>query len=139
MGKTFDTQIDDGRVTFTFTNTDGELIASFKMNPTDVNLVQRCEEVGNFFTEASAEMSKVHTGADVIALNKRIEEKFDYMLGYEAHKTLFSNLTATTILPSGEIFAIVVLDRIRAGIEPEIQARKDKMKSAMEKYTGNYE
>ena len=139
MGKTFDTQIDDGRVTFTFTNTDGELIATFKMNPTDVNLIQRCEEVGNFFTEASERMSKVHTGADVIALNKEIEEKFDYMLGYEAHQTLFGNLTATTILPSGDIFAIVVLDRIRAGIEPEIQTRKDRMQSAMEKYTGNYE
>ena len=138
MGKTFDTQIDDGRVTFTFTNTDGELIASFKMNPTDVNLIKRCEEVGNFFTEASERMAQVHTGADVIALNQEIEEKFDYMLGYEAHRTLFNNLTATTILLGGEIFAIVVLDRIREGLEPEIEPRKDKMQTAMEQYTGTY-
>lgn len=139
MGKTFNTEFDDGRVTFTFTNKEGEIVAYFRMNPTDVNLIQRCEEVGNFFTEASDKMKDLHTAADVIELNKGIEDKFDFMLGYEAHSTLFNNLTATTILPNGEIFAVMVLERIREGIEPEIANRRKKMEHVMDKYTGQYE
>ena len=45
MSKTINTKIDDGILTFTFTNNQNEIFASFRLNPTDVNIAARAEEV----------------------------------------------------------------------------------------------
>ena len=34
---------------FTFTDDDGEVLASFRMNPADVKRAQRCKEVAEYF------------------------------------------------------------------------------------------
>ena len=115
------------------------MFASFRMNPSDINIVRRCEEIGEFFTEAAERMDRVHTADDVISLNAEIEEKFDYLLGYEASKTLFKEITATTILPGGELFAALVMDKIQEAIRPELDARRKKALDAMSKYTEKYE
>lgn len=46
MAKVINTKIDDGILTFTFTNNDGEIFSSFKLNPTDINVAARAEETG---------------------------------------------------------------------------------------------
>ena len=34
---------------FTFTDSDGEVLASFRMNPGDIKLAHRCQEVSSYF------------------------------------------------------------------------------------------
>ena len=43
MAKTINTNIDDGILNFTFTNNEGEVFSSFKLNPTDINVAARAE------------------------------------------------------------------------------------------------
>jgi len=45
MAKTINTNIDDGFLLFTFTNKQGEVFSSFKLNPTDINVAARAEEL----------------------------------------------------------------------------------------------
>ena len=52
MAKTINTNIDDGFLLFTFTNKQGEVFSSFKLNPTDINIAARAEELGTFFEQA---------------------------------------------------------------------------------------
>ena len=51
MAKTINTNIDDGFLLFTFTNKQGEVFSSFKLNPTDINIAARAEELETFFEQ----------------------------------------------------------------------------------------
>ena len=128
-------KIDDGLLRLTFTNMEDEVFAKCRLNPTDINIVKRCEE-------ASANMKKLaeqnNTLDGAIEFNAKIEEQICNVLGYNAKADLFSVLTATSILPNGAIFAEVVLNRIIEVIKPELEKRANKMKASVNKYTKKY-
>ena len=44
-----------GVIRFEFEDEDGEVFSSFRMNPTDVNLVKRAEEVSEYFNSLKNE------------------------------------------------------------------------------------
>lgn len=139
MSKVIDTKIDDGILTFTFTNQNDEVFASFRLNPTDVNVAARAEEVSEFFEHLEESFKKVATNREAAELNALIEDKLNYLLGYEASKDLFKEpITATTFFASGQMFAVIVLDKIVDAIKPEIEKRRKKMQAAVNKYTEKY-
>ncbi len=138
MGKIINTNVDDGLLTFTFTGSDGEVFSSFRMNPADIKLAHRCEEVVKFFDERRNHVEGEVTVADAAKYNDELEEQLNYLLGYNASATLFkAPITATTIFPSGDIFALVVLDTIVKHVRPELAKRKKKLIAGIEKYAGN--
>lgn len=140
MGKTINTQLDDGLFTFTFSNSKGEVFSSFLMNPTDINIAVRCEEAADYFAAREKEASGVMGAAQMAKLNAELEEKLVYVLGYDARPTLFkAPMTATTILPTGDLFAVVILETIKKAVEPEIRKRGERMQKAAAKYTDKYE
>lgn len=139
MSKVINTKIDDGILTFTFTNNQGEVFASFKLNPTDVNIAARAEEVSEFFEHLNESASKVETFKDVAKLNELIQDKINYLLGYEASKDLFKEpITATTVFEDGRMFVHIVMDKIADAIAPEVEKRRKKMQAAVDKYTEKY-
>lgn len=60
MSKTINTKIDDGILTFTFTNNQNEIFASFRLNPTDVNIAARAEEVSAFLRRRKKRLKTLH-------------------------------------------------------------------------------
>ena len=126
-----------GVIRFTFTVEDGDVFSSFRMNPTDVNLIKRAEEVSEYFANKKVE-GGFATAAELQAYNKEIEDKINYLLGYDAGSEIFGQITATTISPDGDIFAFVVLDYIIEKLQPEIQKRKQAMQNAADRYTRKY-
>ena len=139
MGKVYDTKIDDGIATFTFTNNSGEVFSEFKVNPADVGIAARVEETMEFWDALEDKFNASNSPSDIKKLNDQIEDKFRYILGEKACESLFSGLiTATTILPSGEIFAFIVLDKLISFITPELERRNAKTQKAVEKYTAKY-
>lgn len=99
MAKTINTNIDDGFLLFTFTNKQGEVFSSFKLNPTDINVAARAEELETFFEQAQESVKNVSSSKEMAEINKQIEDRINYMLGYEASKDLFKEpITATTVL-----------------------------------------
>lgn len=139
MAKTINTNIDDGILNFTFTNNEDKVFSSFKLNPTDINVVARAEEVIEYFRQFEDSIQKATSGKEMAELNKQIEDKINYLLGYEASKDLFKEpITATTVFGNGQVFAHIVLDKIVEAITPEIEKRKKKMQAVANKYTEKY-
>lgn len=139
MAKSINTDLGSSLLKFTFSDADGDVIAHFRMNPADVRLASRCEEVAAFFEEKKNTAPENATLADVVAYNDMLEEKVCYLLGYDAKPTLFGILSATTILADGDLFAFKVLDKIVDAVEPEIRKRKAKSQAAIGKYTAKYQ
>lgn len=129
--------LDGGLIPFTFSDNSGRLLASFEMNPADVNVAARCEEVGAFFTERAKSMGDSLT--DVRKYDAELAEKLNYVLGYGPDYKLFKPpMSATTVLPSGDLFAVVIFERIAEVVRPEVQKRKQAMQKAAEKYIAKY-
>lgn len=127
-----------GTIKFTFTDEDGEVFSSFRMNPTDVNLLKRAEEVAAGIDELKGRFSNDPTSEDILALNCEIEKQINYLLGYDASRDIFGEVTATTVSQDGDIFAFVVLDTITEKLKPELEKRKLKMQKSIERYTAKY-
>lgn len=130
--------IDSGLIPFEFHDRSGRLLASFEMNPADINVATRCEEVVKFFEEQSDIVGQ--TVHDVQKYDQELTTKLNYLLGHEPDYQIFKPpMSATTVLPSGDLFAAIVLDRIVEAVTPEIKKRAEKMKTAAEKYTAKYD
>lgn len=132
-------QFNTGVVKFTFTDEDGEVFSSFKMNPTDVNLLKRAEEIADYFDNRKTNVPENASVEDLQKFNQEIEDKINYLLGYDASKDIFGEITATTISPDGDIFAFVVLDFIAEKLKPEMDKRRKSMEAAVNKYTAKYD
>lgn len=74
-----------GRMNFTFTDEDGEVFSSFRLNPADINVANRCMEVSEQFRQR--EDRKITTVAEAAAYNAELEEKINYILGYDANQS----------------------------------------------------
>lgn len=139
MGKTISKVIDSGILTFEFRDSNDEIFSSFQINPTDVTLIGRSEEVSKKLHEMEKEYPEAGSLDDIVRYNKMIEEQLNYLLGYKASEGLFvPPITATTLLPSGKIFAFLVLDTILDILRPEIERRQKKAESEMNKYLKKY-
>ena len=139
MAKVINTKIDDGILIFTFTNNQDEVFSSFKLNPTDINVAARAEELAEYFEQLKDAIKAVKSGKELAEINAQMEDKLNYLLGYEASRDLFKEpITATTVFGNGQVFAYIVLDKITEAIAPEIEKRKKKMQAAVNKYTEKY-
>lgn len=120
---------------FTFSEGD-EVISSFRINPGDIKLVHRFQVASEFFN--NIEMPENATFEDIVQLNDNVERKICEVLGYDAKESLFGRISATTVLPDGNLFVSLVLDKIAEHAVPEIQKRNRAMVGAMEKHTAKY-
>ena len=124
---------------FTFSDAEGDVIASFRMNPADVKLANRCKEVSAFFENLRDNAPDDASLEDVVKFNDDLEEKICYLLGYDAKESLFGVVSATTICEDGELFVVKVMNKIVEAVGPEMQKRKAHMASAVAKHTAKYE
>lgn len=118
---------------------DGEVIASFRMNPADIKLAQRLQDAGDYFEELGDNMPENATIEDAIKFNDAIEQKICDVLGYDARASLFGLVSATSIMADGNMFVMHVLDVIKEHAFPEIQKRNQAMAAAVAKHTAKYE
>ena len=125
-----------GIIKHTFTDEDGDVFATCRINPTDIKLLQRAEEVSEFFEKTKIEENISQD--ELIQYNDMLEEKISYLLGYDARQELFGLIPATSINQDGEMWAIVVMDAISTHIGPELEKRKKNMTAAINKYTEKY-
>lgn len=125
---------------FQFSDDDGDIVSSFRMNPADIKVAIRSEEVSKYLEERKSALSGNMSAADMAKFNDELEEKICYVLGYDARSELFkAPLTATTILPNGDLFAVAVMDKIVEALKPEIEKRRSNMEKAAAKYTDCYD
>ena len=124
---------------FTFSDEDGEVVASFRMNPADIKLAQRCQEVSAFFEDMRDKTPDNATFEDVVKFNDELENKICYLLGYDAKTSLFGLLSATSVMGDGNMFVVHVMDQIIKSVGPEIKKRQQAMAKAISKHTAKYQ
>ena len=133
-----DTKLGSALVKFTFSDDDGDILASFRVNPTDPKIVQRLNEVKDYFADQEKNTPEFATIDDVIELNDEIEEKICYILGYDARESLFGQISATTVMSNGTMFVTVIVDKIASCIPEEMNRRQKSMSNAVKKHTAKY-
>jgi hypothetical protein len=131
-----DTRVATGIQTYTFTDEDDHVFASFRLNPTDINLAKRALEVGEYFERLKDIEPK--TVEELAAMNDAMEQKISYVLGYEA-SDIFGEVTATTVFQDGTVFAILVVDTIIEAVQPALQNRAKTIQEKSAKYLEKYE
>lgn len=127
-----------GIMKFAFLDEDGETVASFRINPMDAKLANRLEEVSRFFAEQAENAPTAASMEDVVRYTDTLEEKIVYVIG-KTGKDVFSVLSGTTVMPTGNLFAVDILQQIYDAVAPVIQERKQKMHAAMLKHTAKYQ
>lgn len=122
---------------FTFTDQEGEVVASCTLHSADIGTYQRCMTVMEWFQSNPAEGAE--TLEQYAAFNETVEAKVCYILGYDARSELFGRIAATAILPDGRPFVCVVLDAISGELNRAEQERRDKRMEAVKRHTAKYQ
>lgn len=139
MAKVNDISYNSGFQTFNFRDEDGELLTSFKINPSDIGLMARCEEVAEFFEKEKTFLENAKTPQQMLEANNAIERKIDYLLGTENDTVFKKPLTATTVMPDGMLFAELLLNTVLDVVKPEVEKRAKAKKERLDAYLSKYE
>ena len=132
------TKIGSSLLKFTFSDDEGDILASFRVNPLDMKLAQRLEDSTAFFDNITQKNAEATTLSEIVALNNEIEDKVCYILGYNAKESLFGQFSATSVMEDGSLFVSVVMDKLFESIGPEIDRRQQAAFKAVSKHTDKY-
>ncbi len=127
----------DDREWIEIVNSSGEVTGGFYWNPSDLDIVKRCEKVMDFFD--GMEVPKKESEADTLfALSDAIKEQFDYLISPGASETLFKYANPLSPREDGSLYAEYVLGQIITFIESELNVRMKKTTAKIEQYTKDY-
>lgn len=129
--------IDDGIKVYNIKNLRGKLLGTFEFRPADTNIVNRYEEVVDFFNNLSIPESE-NAEETVEEAEKQVVEKMDYLIGGDSKAAFFSIMGAFSVLASGELFFENVLGAVAKVIEREFSVRTKKLQRRMNKYVAKY-
>lgn len=118
---------------------EGEVLSSFRMNPGDVKLAKRCQEVSEYFKKLENALPENAKLEDAVKFNDQLEDKICYLLGYDAKPSLFGFISATSVMEDGKIFALHVMQAIIDKVVPALAKRKQSMAAAVAKHTAKYQ
>lgn len=127
-----------GMMKFRLEDDDGDVVASFRLNPADVRMLKSLEAACADAQEMAENAPTVATTAEAEAYNDKLENLICGGLGIK-HDSVFGVIPGTSILPGGDLFAINVLSTVADIMTPEITKRKANMQSAAAKYTAKYQ
>lgn len=114
-------------------NSEKQVTGGFWWNPSDLDIVKRCEKVIEYFNGMNVE-----EGTDIFAVSEAIKKQFDYLLGSNASKELFKNCNPLSPMTDGIFFAEYVLDVLVKFIESEMGTRMKQSAARIKKYTEKY-
>ena len=127
-----------GVMKFALLDDDGDPVAAFRLNPTDINLANRFEAAGEFFGNLAKSAPNHADLAEVQKYNDTLEEHLAQLIGGDCRAALFGTLPAVSILPSGKLFALEIFEKMAEVVAPEIIKRRQRMQGAVSKHTTKY-
>lgn len=133
--QTNDIIIDDGSKVYNIKNKRGKILGKFTFRPSDTNIVNRYEEVIEFFNSFKIPED---TEQAIKVAEKEMTEKMSYLIGGDAGESFFSIMGPFSALASGELFVENVLNSVANVIERELSIRTKKVQHRMNKYVAKY-
>lgn len=129
----------DDREVIEIVNSQGAVTGSFLFNPTDLDIVQRCEKVIDYFNNLQMPDSENIDMDMVNGISDQIKSQFDYLLDSEASVTLFAHCNPLSPREDGTLYCEYVLETITRFIEKEYNVRTKKTQARISKYTRKYQ
>ena len=125
--QTNDIIIDDGSKVYNIKNKRGEILGKFTFRPSDTNIVNRYEEVVDFFNSFKIPED---TDQAIKVAEKEMKDKMSYLIGGDAGEAFFSIMGPFSALASGELFVENVLGAVANVIERELSVRTKRVQRA---------
>lgn len=133
--QTNDIIIDDGSKVYNIKNKQGKMLGKFEFRPSDTNIVERYEEVVDFFNNFTVPENKDDA---IKTAEKEMIDKMSYLIGADSKEAFFSIMGPFSALASGELFIENVIGAISKVIEKELSVRTKKVQRRMNKYVAKY-
>lgn len=148
MAKQIKTSVKAGEE-YEFLDTEGKHLFSIWINPSDVGMVQRAQDLVDYLN--NLDLSVNHSEEDsekeptleevsvVLKENTKIlGEKLDGLFNAEISPAIFSVMSPFTPLASGKLYIEEVVEKMLDAITAETNARFKKVQSRQNKYTAKY-
>lgn len=135
VSATNNTKLDSGVRIATFTDLTDHVFSKFRINPTDIKTGERAMESADYFNNIKNDVESIE---DLSKLQKDVEDKISYILGYDSSEEIFGEVSAMTVLPDGSLFVEHVVNKIMEIVEPAIEQRQKAMAKKAEGYTAKY-
>ena len=126
-------------VNFCFRDGEGNVVSSFRINPADIKLAARCAEIAESISTMGDSIPENAGMEDLLRVNDELEEKICYVLGYDARKSVFGFVSATSIMEDGDMFAFLLINTIKDAVKPAVEKRRKAMEAAAERYAARYQ
>ena len=136
MGKII---VDRGLEEYTIEDKKGNVLGSFEMNPADMEMVKRYEQVSDAVSHIADDVDESKDIVDILTeMEEKLNKQIDYLFNSKVSQSFFSITSPFTVLANGEFYIENVLNAIGGLIEAETGKRFDKIKTKVDKYAKKY-
>ena len=136
MGKII---VDRGLEEYTIEDKKGNVLGSFEMNPSDMEMVKRYEHVSDAVSHIADDVDESKDIVDILTeMEEKLNKQIDYLFNSKVSQSFFSITSPFTVLANGEFYIENVLNAIGGLIEAETGKRFDKIKTKVDKYAKKY-
>lgn len=136
--KNYDIKVDTGATNVRIRDFDGEILGVVKINPTDVDIVERYTTVVDKFNNLDFGKDEKVSDEQMLKLSDMIKEQFDYLFNYSVSKVFFSKCSPLTIISDGDFYFENVFNNLAPVIEDIVNVRVQKKMKKIKKYTDKY-
>ncbi len=132
--------IDTGAKNYELLDKDGQRLGVFKFHPSDTRIISRYEKVVEFFesTEFQNSVSEEEAAQQIVEIDKKICEQFDFLLCYPVSKGLFEGCGPLSLTDDGDYYFEKVLEVIVNIVEAATSQRVKKKLEKVNKATAKY-
>lgn len=131
--------IDDGKQTYNIRNQEGQLLGSFRLNPSDAGILKRFDEVQEYLAHIS---DKVDADRDIALvmedMTALVKDQVNYLFDTNCADEFFSITSPWSVMKNGEFFLEHVINAVGNVIQADIKARNKKIDARISKYTARY-
>lgn len=129
---------------YDFTDQHGDVLATLKFVPTDLDIFERQQNVYRAFEDMWTELKAIlDSKKDELSLEiinkyaKSLQDKFDYLFNADT-SGFFKIASPFTPMETGDPWALVILESVKKIIEQETGKNFTEMESKAGKYTQQY-
>lgn len=148
MAKQIKTSVKAGEE-YEFLDKEGKHLFSIWINPSDVGMVQRAQNLVDYLNSLDLSITKTEEDSEkeptleeasaVLKENTEIlGEKLDALFNAEISAAIFSVMSPFTPLASGKLYIEEVVEKMLDAITAETNARFKRVQSRQNKYTAKY-
>lgn len=128
--------IHDGKKTYEIKNQNGEVIGSVTFNPTDTNILRKCDSVLNEIFDFQKIID--NNPDSLIQAEENIKKTINDLFGSDVSTPFFAIVGPLTVLEDGKCFAEKVVESLVEKSKEEMKKHGETAKNRMDEYLEDY-